>query len=224
MFLPSPSYQMGAHPSSLWDTLSPRDVPFTKPAHSTYHTTLLLPGSSGGAAPPWAVSSLPAPPLPTQDPILPAAQPQASLAMTKQAQAAGSRWRAAGHYWGERGQQHGKLSERSHLEEGASPRNNCYSRLTAIRNTEKTLGKNTGSCKAPLPLPTCSISGFRGTEERLDPAGGAPDSDSGAKAPGQRMLRKGLRCSGISHAFTSTPFFLQATLRPLDKSNNNRRV
>lgn len=31
---------------------------FTKPTHSIYHTMLLLPGSSGGAAPPRAVSSL----------------------------------------------------------------------------------------------------------------------------------------------------------------------
>lgn len=49
-------------------------------------------------------------------------------------------------------------------------------------------------------------------------------SGSGAKTARQTVLIKGLRCSGISHTFTSTSFSLQATLRPLDKSNNNRRA
>lgn len=93
-----------------------------------------------------------------------------------------------------------------------------------IRNTEEMFGKNTGSGKAPRPLPTCSISSFRGIKERFSPTGGAPSSGSGAKTARQTVLIKGLRCSGISHAFTSTSFSLQATLRPLDKSNNNRRA
>lgn len=166
MPLPSPSYQTGAYPSSLWDTLSSRDVPFyqTHTQHLPHHapaswqlrwgctTSGSFQPHSTDAAHAWSHS-----------------QPQAACAGTKQAQAAARHWCVAGHYWGERGWQHGKLCRRSHLEEGALPRNSHYSRLTVIRNTEEMFGKNTGSAKAPWPLPTCSISSFRGIKERFSP-------------------------------------------------------
>lgn len=166
MPLPSPSYQMGAYPSSLWDILSSWDVPFYQthtqhlPHHAPASWQLRWGCTTSGSFQPHSTDTAHA---------RSHSQPQAACAGTKQAQAAARHWCVAGHYWGERGWQHGKLCRRSHLEEGALPRNSHYSRLTVIRNTEEMFGKNTGSAKAPWPLPTCSISSFRGIKERFSP-------------------------------------------------------
>lgn len=69
---------------------------FTKPTHSIYHTTLLLPGSSGGAAPPRAVSSLTVPTLLMHGPILSHKLPVQDQASTSCCQALVCSWTLLG--------------------------------------------------------------------------------------------------------------------------------